>query len=101
MSGEITFEAAATFAAFALAVLAVWWRIEARVKLAERKAEQIEKDLAAYKLAAVQGFASRGHLEDVEKRLTASIDDLKRVIENLPTKISTILAAAPSTRARR
>lgn len=120
----IPWEAVGPILAFLGAVLGLWWRIESSIEKAkELAAKQVEtaialankmnddrgdeiiivaKDLADYKLAASERFASQDHLKEVEVRLTVAVDRLTNRIEQLPNKfaeeVARLVAPKPSRR---
>ena len=72
----------------------LWWRVEARIRAAERRAEAVERALNSYKLEVEQRFAQRGALKDTEARLIKEIDGLRddlkgvaRALNDLPAQM--------------
>lgn len=56
-----------------------------------KRVGEVNKDLSDYKLAAQVSFASVGHLQEVERRLTDTIEGLRADIKEL-TKALNVLA---------
>ena len=76
------------------ALAGLWWRVEARIRAAERRAEAVERALNSYKLEVEQRFAQRGALKDTEARLIKEIDGLRddlkgvaRALNDLPAQM--------------
>jgi hypothetical protein len=95
---EITTDLAGLLAAFGGAVLAVWWRIETRIKeegaaaraaaeAARKLAERAAKDLGDYKLEAMARYATAATLKETEERLVLAIERLTNQMERLPDRL--------------
>ena len=76
------------------AVAGLLWRVEARIRAAERRADAVERALNSYKLEVEQRFAQRGALKDTEARLIKEIDGLRddlkgvaRALNDLPAQM--------------
>lgn len=82
----------------------IWWRVESRIRAAERLADAVEKNLQSYKLEVEQRFAQRGALKEVEERLIKEIDGLRddlkgvaRALNGLPAQMTAAIRTLHST----
>lgn len=76
----ITVGLVSTIAGVVTVLFIFWWRIDGRIKSAE-------KDLSDYRLEVAEKYASVAHLKDVEGRLAISIERLTNRIDALLAKL--------------
>ena len=78
----------------------VWARVEAKVKVAEDKADKNTADLAAYKLHAAETFATKAGMQEQTTQIMRAIEGvgnridgvherLDRLYENQPRRTTT------------
>lgn len=78
----------------------VWARVEAKVKVAEDKADKNTSDLAAYKLHAAETFATKAGMQEQTTQIMRAIEGvgnridgvherLDRLYENQPRRTTT------------
>lgn len=77
----------------------VIWMFKRMRDLERLNAEQ-DKDLAAYKLAVEQRYASVAHLQEVEKRLIDEFKGLRHDIRQLSNAMNIFAARGPMIGAR-
>lgn len=92
-----------TFMIIVICALAgLWFRIENRIKIAEKRAEDalhlaetrldtLTRDLTEHKLEVVRNYASVDHLKEVETRLADAINRLSSQLEKMPDKMTNFL----------
>jgi hypothetical protein len=97
MSGAITWEQAVfivgILAAFVGLVAAIWFRIEQRINDASEIARFTQKNLDDFKLDVTKNYASILHIQSVEERLVRAVDELKHSINEMPTRVASIMKA--------
>jgi hypothetical protein len=80
------------------ALAALWFRIEGMFAAEQEARIAIERDLAAYKLAAVDKFATAGAIEKSEERLAIALDKVTARLETVIGRIEALsIAFARST----
>lgn len=76
----------------------VWARVEAKVKVAEDKAEKVQErtdkvasDLASHKLYVAEHYVSKQGLRETTEQLMAAIGGVKDAVDNMTLRVDRIV----------
>jgi hypothetical protein len=83
-------------------VLAVWWRIEGRIKAAEMAAtlkaesafaaaQMLAEKLAEHRLHSAETFVTKAGLRDTTEQIMGAIADIKSSVNGLTTRLDRII----------
>lgn len=76
MNGAVTWEVVGLIATVVTGALGLWWIIESRIT-------EVRDELAHFKESVLKEYASVSHLEKVENKLIASLDNLTKEVKEL------------------
>lgn len=65
----------------------IWWRIEAKTKVAEDKASKITEDLADFKLRVAETYATKAGMEAQTAQLLRAIESVGNRIDGLHERL--------------
>ncbi|MDK4727484.1 hypothetical protein [Rhizobium phaseoli] len=73
----------------------VWARVEAKVKVAEDKADKVAADLAAHKLHAAETFATKAGMETQTAQIMKAIEGVGNRIDGLNERLDRLYENQP------
>ena len=101
-----------TLVSMAGGVLAVWWRIENRIKAAEIAAtikaeaalaagQLVASALAEHKLHVAEDYVTKSGLRETTEQIMTAIGDLKQALQGLNTRMDQFLLTGAPKRSSR
>lgn len=72
-------------------VLTVWWKVEGKIDLARKKAEEVERELAAHKLHSAETYITKQGLRETTDQIMGAIGGVKAAVENMTLRVDRIV----------
>lgn len=72
-------------------VLTVWWKVEGKIDAAKKKAEGVERELAAHKLHTAETYITKQGLRETTDQIMGAIGDVKAAVENMTLRVDRIV----------
>jgi len=77
----------------------VWSRVEAKVKVAEDKADDAQKDLAAHRLHVAETYVTKAGMSEQTAQIMKAIDSVGAKIDRTNERLDSLMQPRPPRRA--
>lgn len=72
-------------------VLTIWWKVESKIEAAKKKAEGVERELAAHKLHTAETYITKQGLRETTEQIMGAISGVKTAVENMTLRVDRIV----------
>jgi outer membrane protein TolC len=72
-------------------MLTIWWRVEGKIEAAAKRAEEVEKELAAHKLHTAETYITKQGLRETTDQIMGAIGGVKAAVENMTLRVDRIV----------